>query len=449
MLKVYSSKFFAHAHEEAFAEELTTNLKTHFDDNLNENAILLFNFLDIDAVLIKAHAIIAIDFKNYGGALSHAQMDGDWKINIETTVKGGAACNPFQQLKANKFKLLEKFKTFVPESNNLGHISAMVIFQEEVGNLKAVNSYFCENKAMWFKVTDVNSYWRALLQQRSEKINLSNEDFENLPKNLNIASKLNYQSEAAERSELEKIQQELRIANVTIAEKESRVAEYSNTLQDVKTQREAYKQKANEAQNSNETLQTQVNDVTTNNEKLQTQVSVLQEENKTLCQEVATLKAQIEDFKLRLTNFSNAQSRVSLANIGYAAVLLVVGLSVGILCFKPSVSEAAVPQNSFVEKPKDSTKIITPSLATEDTTLATKKTLLLVNNIGSREIKLRTTPNTSGQFITVTSGTLVDFISKSDTKSSINLNGKIVLDYWYQVRLGEEERWVFGHYVNR
>ena len=64
-----------------------------------------YNIFDseFDAILIKNDAIIAIEFKNYGGPIK-AVENGDWTAN-GTIIKGGSRKTVYQQARANHASL--------------------------------------------------------------------------------------------------------------------------------------------------------------------------------------------------------------------------------------------------------------------------------------------------------------------------------------------------------
>lgn len=90
---------------------------------------------ELDGVLIKKDAISVIEFKNYGGYLEFYE-NGDWPITINengssntTFVKGGNSENPYQQVRQNKFSLLNILNDFARFNYaDLGHISGIVLF---------------------------------------------------------------------------------------------------------------------------------------------------------------------------------------------------------------------------------------------------------------------------------------------------------------------------------
>ena len=72
-----------------------------------------------------------VDFKSYGGKLIGTE-NGPWQAD-GVLVKGGRKANPYQQLRDNKFSVLDWLQSKALRSGrNLGHISAGVIFSGRI-----------------------------------------------------------------------------------------------------------------------------------------------------------------------------------------------------------------------------------------------------------------------------------------------------------------------------
>jgi hypothetical protein len=93
----------------------------------------MWNGAEIDLVCILPSAIIVADFKNYHGCLT-GNENGPWQVD-GTLVKGGRKANPYQQLRDNKFSVMNwlQSKVLLP-GRNLGHISAGVVFSGPIKN---------------------------------------------------------------------------------------------------------------------------------------------------------------------------------------------------------------------------------------------------------------------------------------------------------------------------
>ncbi len=112
----------------------------------------MWNGAEIDLVCILPSAIIVADFKSYGGKLTGTE-NGPWQAD-GVIVKGGRKANPYQQLRDNKFSVLDwlQSKTLL-SGRNLGHISAGVIFSDRIEDHLELPS----KVRSWFYPTDLNS----------------------------------------------------------------------------------------------------------------------------------------------------------------------------------------------------------------------------------------------------------------------------------------------------
>lgn len=110
----------------------------------------MWNGAEIDLVCILPSAIIVADFKSYGGKLTGTE-NGPWQAD-GVIVKGGRKANPYQQLRDNKFSVLDwlQSKTMLP-GRNLGHISAGVIFSGRIEDQLELPS----KVRSWFYPTDL------------------------------------------------------------------------------------------------------------------------------------------------------------------------------------------------------------------------------------------------------------------------------------------------------
>jgi hypothetical protein len=149
--------------------------------------LLLLNFHNLDAVFFKHNSITVIDFKNFGGTLERADIDGDWIVN-GTIVKGGASVNPFQQISLARQNLKRYLKNYIPESvAKLEHISTLVVFQNSIKKNNEIDEAFLTTT--WFKITDFEHSLQILNKTRSSQINLTKEMLETLPRKFNIHNK--------------------------------------------------------------------------------------------------------------------------------------------------------------------------------------------------------------------------------------------------------------------
>ena len=187
-VQVYLSERYEHTHENQAFDRLC-QIVEEFWGNQEQEITLIGNVTcnghELDALLIKPDSITVIDFKNFGGCVIFNE-NGPWYADGKE-VKGGAKVNPFKQIHANKFALLNWLQVKLPnlaESNNLGHISGLVLFQKEI--------YFDHgqvpgNIASWFNVGDFSTGFDWLTHLASPSINITRSQQRQIVQALNLS----------------------------------------------------------------------------------------------------------------------------------------------------------------------------------------------------------------------------------------------------------------------
>lgn len=184
--RAYRAVPFSHAHENRIFNRLHDILLAHWGDQ-DEPLHLLGNFYvdgsEIDALVVKRNALIVIDFKDYGGKLSFSE-NARWKIDGKE-VRGGNKTNPYQQIRDNKFQLLNYLKNKIDfqSSPNLGHIAGLCLFHQEVEFDEADLPH---NISRWFHISDISSAIRSVDAIVSAEINFSNSDIDLLISSLDV-----------------------------------------------------------------------------------------------------------------------------------------------------------------------------------------------------------------------------------------------------------------------
>lgn len=121
-------------HENQMLQQFLEGLEDRWaasDDWIFVIANALWNGTEIDAVCILPSAILVADFKSHGGKLTGTE-NGPWQAD-GILVKGGSKANPFQQLRDNKFSVLNWLQSkSLLSGRNLGHISAGVVFSGRI-----------------------------------------------------------------------------------------------------------------------------------------------------------------------------------------------------------------------------------------------------------------------------------------------------------------------------
>lgn len=172
--KFYLGERFEHTHENQAFDQLCELVDKHWGSQ-GENVCLIGNVTceghELDALLIKENAITVIDFKNFGGELTFSE-NGPWYAS-GNEVKGGGKINPYKQIHANKFAVLNWFQRVLPdiaENSQLGHISGLVLFQQEIDFDDRSRPPRVKS---WFNAGDFSSGFTWLVHLSSPGINLA------------------------------------------------------------------------------------------------------------------------------------------------------------------------------------------------------------------------------------------------------------------------------------
>lgn len=192
-VKIFLSRNFDHTHERVLFDEFCKKLFSAFH-NSTDQYLCIGNFhvggRELDAIFIKKDAISVIEFKNYGGTLTFYE-NGNWPITtiqngIANTiaVMGGANENPYQQIRQNKFALLNTLNLFGNFQNtNLGHISGIVLFSQP---LQFDPFSITPKVASWFHIADLDHTIEKLNQLTSTGINLTNQEIKGFQQLFNL-----------------------------------------------------------------------------------------------------------------------------------------------------------------------------------------------------------------------------------------------------------------------
>lgn len=109
---------------------------------------------ELDGIILKPDAIIGVEFKNYGGALT-AVENGQWTLSDETVVKGGSGKSVYQQAKVNHVAIkrgLKECRALPPKM--LKHIPALVVFARPI----TLDNRLSEKVQSWLHVCDITRF---------------------------------------------------------------------------------------------------------------------------------------------------------------------------------------------------------------------------------------------------------------------------------------------------
>lgn len=185
-LLVYKISDYSHTAEREQYRAICQMLKSRFSEK-SELCIFVANWniydSELDGLLIKQDAIIAIEFKNYGGRVV-AVENGDWKLSDGTIVKGGVRKNPYKQAQINRSNLLNGLRDsgFVSASN-LKHISSLIVFNQPI-ELDA--SGISRKTKSWLHICDNDHFIDKIEDITSPKTNFTNAELVKLVSDLNF-----------------------------------------------------------------------------------------------------------------------------------------------------------------------------------------------------------------------------------------------------------------------
>lgn len=129
---------------------LCEQLKAHYE-NLNDFCVFAGNYnigCELDALFIKKDAIIAIEFKNYGGTVV-ASENGEWKCDGQI-IKGGSRKTVLQQARINHSIVRKELKILGVEGRNVKDVPTLVIFNQPI---ELINNLSATTKS-WLHITD-------------------------------------------------------------------------------------------------------------------------------------------------------------------------------------------------------------------------------------------------------------------------------------------------------
>lgn len=131
----------------------------------------LWNGAEIDLVCILPLAILVADFKSHRGRLTGAE-NGPWQAD-GILIKGGRKSNPYQQLRDNKFSILNwlESKSLIT-GRNLGHISAGVVFGGSIEDHLELPA----KVRSWFYPTDLDNCAVLLNQLASPELQIDRQE---------------------------------------------------------------------------------------------------------------------------------------------------------------------------------------------------------------------------------------------------------------------------------
>lgn len=163
---------------------LCEQLKAHYE-NSNEFCVFAGNYnigCELDALFIKKDAIIAIEFKNYGGNVI-ASENGEWKCD-GLNIKGGSRKTVLQQARINHSIVKKELKVLGVETKNIKDVPTLVIFNQPI----TLDNQLSSTTKSWLYITDNEHFIEKLDDITCPRTDLDPLGIVNLAELLNLNS---------------------------------------------------------------------------------------------------------------------------------------------------------------------------------------------------------------------------------------------------------------------
>lgn len=192
MLEIRKNTF-SKSYENSFFREFSRHLYNSFKEKDLSGVLIgsplceVDERLQIDALLITAHVVCIIDFKNYKGKVKlPAEKEFEFGLWINETgeqIKGGSSINPFIQLKNQKRRFIEVSNKHIQNQFsktdvfNPFHLIRVICFQEEVELIGKIPP----NEALNFFILNRTTFIEGIfdiIDVSDKEVNLSKSAFD-------------------------------------------------------------------------------------------------------------------------------------------------------------------------------------------------------------------------------------------------------------------------------
>lgn len=151
--------------------------------NSEDFCLLIANYniydCEFDSILIKNDAIIAIEYKNYGGKII-ATENGEW-MSDDNIIKGGSRKTVYQQARVNHAALRNGLRELGINSEWIKDIPTLIVFNQEI----TLDNQLSGKVKSWLHVTDNNHFIEKIDDITCKSTNISNSEI------IDIAIKMN------------------------------------------------------------------------------------------------------------------------------------------------------------------------------------------------------------------------------------------------------------------
>lgn len=174
-LLVYKFSDYEHTAERMQYRNLCKQLKAYYE-NRDEICIFIANYnineCELDGMIIKQDAIMAVEFKNFGGTIT-AVENGDWKTSDGTKVKGGSRKTVYQQALVNHRAIKRGLEDGnILSKKTLQHVAGLVVFHQPISLINQLS----QKTQSWLHICDETSFMEKVQDITSSCFDLSKED---------------------------------------------------------------------------------------------------------------------------------------------------------------------------------------------------------------------------------------------------------------------------------
>lgn len=184
-LLVYRFSDYNHTAEREQFRSLCKSLKEYYG-NKPHTCIFIGNFnignVELDGLIIKNDAIIAIEFKNYGGKIIAAD-NGEWMLSDGTIIKGGSKKTVYQQVSLNRNQAKKGLKATAHLTNKqVQNLNSLVVFNQPIEAIDS--SRLTPDTKCWLHIADNTSFIEKVQDITSENIEFEHKEILALLKSL-------------------------------------------------------------------------------------------------------------------------------------------------------------------------------------------------------------------------------------------------------------------------
>lgn len=196
---------------------LCKNLKKKFAKS-EKMCFLIANYnifdSEFDAILIKNDAIIAIEFKNFGGTIK-AVENGDWTSN-GTIISGGSRKTVYQQARVNHASLRNGLNELGINGEWIKDLPSIIVFNK----LITLDNRLSNKVQSWLHITDNAHFIEKVEDITCKSTNMSNTEMVDLAIKLNLNSFIDKDLSSVFTDEKEKIEEPEEVLQNDVEEKD-------------------------------------------------------------------------------------------------------------------------------------------------------------------------------------------------------------------------------------